>query len=117
MNSWSRNSFRILNSNGTNCEFEYDRDRLGFRFSLEKRGTGDESDGGREAIAGRLLCHILIEQLPSKEIYDIWQRLYDTWEWAKKSRQVNIAHQVKVLPSIKRVYEKQVEPEFQVAED
>lgn len=32
----------------------------------------------------RLVCHAMLERLPSEAIQDVWETMYDAWEWHRR---------------------------------
>ncbi len=49
------------------------------KFAVESTGDGP-SFLPKDAVV-RLLCHGLLEQLPSAALDDVWENIYDAWEW------------------------------------
>ena len=77
---WSRDPFP-LEERGTES-LSLVRDYPGgVRFKLEVESTGDGPSVLPRDVVVRLLCHGILEQLSSMALDDVWENIYDAWEW------------------------------------
>ncbi len=53
--------------------------RVRIKFEVESTGDGP-SFLPKDAVV-RLLCHGFLERLPSAALDDVWENIYDAWEW------------------------------------
>ena len=50
-------------------------------MKFEVEGTGDGPSSLPKDAVVRLVCHGLLEWLPSEALGDVWESIYDAWEW------------------------------------
>lgn len=62
------------------CEF------AGGRLVLETRGTDVPAQFDEDTIH-RLFCYVAIAVLPSEAIKEVWETVYDQWQWHSRHRQ------------------------------
>lgn len=53
----------------------------GIRIKIEVESTGDSPSILPKDAVVRLLSHALLEWLPSGALDDVWENIYDAWEW------------------------------------
>jgi len=53
----------------------------GLRIRFEVESTGDRPSFLPKDAAVRLVCHGFLERLPSEALDDVWESIYDAWEW------------------------------------
>jgi len=81
MKPWPLDLF-LVEDQGTESLLSVVRDYPGgVRIKFEVESTGDgPSFLPKEAVV-RLLSHVFLEQLPSGALVDVWENIYDAWEW------------------------------------
>ena len=72
----------LVEDSGTESVLSVVRDYPGgVRIKLELESTGDGPLVLPKDAVIRLLCHGFLEWLPSEALDDVWENIYDAWEW------------------------------------
>lgn len=93
-------------------------DHSGVRFTFELERTGESPVFMPEDVLLRVLCHVMLERLPADAIRDVWENVYDAWEWHLRPRlPAPLPPARPNVPVVRRVLPIVEEPPFRIAEE
>jgi len=104
-----------LEPNGTRSALTSICEYAGGRLMWEAGATGAPEHN--EDTILRLLCHFAISKLPSEAINEVWDTVYDQWQWHSQPRLVALPVAQPPIHVVNRVFLGQEEPPLQISED
>ena len=113
---WIHSPF-LVEDRGTQSFLSVVRDYPGgvrIKFEVERTGDGP-SVFPKDAVV-RLLCHGFLERLPPEALGDLWENIYDAWEW--HNRPVLAVPKIEAPPLIlDRIFDPVDEKPFTLTEE